>query len=39
MIANSKDGWDEMLPKGIAETIKKQKLFGYKPKAMAKKDN
>lgn len=39
MIANAKDGWDEMLPKGIAETIKKQKLFGFKPKAMAKKDN
>ena len=38
MIANGKEGWDEMLPKGIAEIIKKQKLFGYKPTAMAKND-
>jgi hypothetical protein len=38
MIANGEDGWDEMLPKGIAEIIKKQKLFGYKPKAMAEKN-
>ena len=29
MIVNSDDGWEQMLPKGIAETIKAKKLFGY----------
>jgi len=29
MIANGKNGWEEMLPKGIAEIIKDQRLFGY----------
>ncbi len=26
-ITNAEDGWEEMLPEGIAETIKKKKLF------------
>jgi len=34
MIAEGEEGWDEMLPKGIAQLIKKQKLFGYKPKEL-----
>jgi len=34
MIAKGTEGWEEMLPKGVAEIIKKDKLFGYdsKPK-------
>jgi hypothetical protein len=31
MIANGKSGWEEMLPKGIAELIKQHQLFGYDP--------
>ncbi len=29
MIATGKNGWEEMLPEGIAETIKNHRLFGY----------
>lgn len=29
MIMNGKEGWEEMLPEGIAETIKQKRLFGY----------
>ena len=29
MIVKGDDGWEQMLPKGIAETIKAKKLFGY----------
>lgn len=29
MIGNSKSGWEEMLPQGIAELIKRDHLFGY----------
>ena len=29
MISQGKPGWEPMLPKGVAEIIKKQKLFGY----------
>ncbi|NOR27804.1 MAG: TonB-dependent receptor [Lutibacter sp.] len=29
MISNGKQGWEEMLPKGIAAIIKKERLFGY----------
>jgi hypothetical protein len=36
MIANGKEGWEEMLPKGIAETIKDQRLFGYSRRRFAK---
>ena len=28
-IAKGEDGWEDMLPEGIAETIKEQRLFGY----------
>ena len=31
MISHGKSGWENMLPKGIAELIKKHKLFGYDP--------
>jgi hypothetical protein len=26
---NGEKGWEEMLPEGIAETIKQKRLFGY----------
>ncbi|MDP6921811.1 MAG: TonB-dependent receptor [Lutibacter sp.] len=29
MIAEGEEGWEEMLPSGIAETIKEGRLFGY----------
>jgi len=29
MIANGKHGWEEMLPTGIADIIKDERLFGY----------
>lgn len=29
MIADGEEGWQEMLPKGIAEIIRKQSLFGH----------
>ena len=29
MIAKGEEGWEEMLPLGIAETIKSERLFGY----------
>jgi len=29
MILNGEQGWEEMLPEGIAETIKQKRLFGY----------
>ncbi|WP_340073887.1 TonB-dependent receptor [Leptobacterium sp. I13] len=32
LLAEGKDGWEEMLPEGIAELIKKKGLFGYAPK-------
>jgi len=31
MISQGKIGWETMLPKGIAELIKKDRLFGYDP--------
>jgi hypothetical protein len=31
MISNGKPGWENMLPEGIAEIIKKDHLFGYDP--------
>lgn len=34
MISKGKPGWEEMLPKGIAEMIKKDNLFGYDPKKL-----
>ncbi len=32
MISKGKPGWEEMLPQGIANLIKKDNLFGYDPK-------
>ena len=29
MILNGENGWEEMLPKGIADIIKQKRLFGY----------
>ena len=29
MILNGEEGWEEMLPAGIADTIKQKRLFGY----------
>ena len=29
MIAKSEEGWEEMLPEGISELIKRRRLFGY----------
>ena len=37
MIANGEHGWEEMLPKGIAETIKDERLFGYSRRKFSKK--
>lgn len=34
MIGEGKPGWEKLLPEGIAEIIKKQKLFGYEPIVM-----
>jgi hypothetical protein len=31
MISNSKPGWESMLPSGVSEIIKNQKLFVYNP--------
>ena len=30
MIKKGEDGWQTMLPPGIAETIETKRLFGYK---------
>jgi hypothetical protein len=29
MIMDGEEGWEDMLPEGIAETIKQKRLFGY----------
>jgi hypothetical protein len=29
MIVKGEEGWEEMLPEGISETIKQKRLFGY----------
>jgi hypothetical protein len=39
MISNGKSGWEEMLPIGIAELIKKHCLFGYDPKKFIEKSH
>lgn len=33
-ITDGEEGWEELLPKGIAEVIKEQGLFDFKPKAL-----
>ena len=30
MIQNKEDGWEQLLPEGVAEIVKQQKLFGWK---------
>ena len=30
MIQNKEDGWEELLPEGVADIVKQQKLFGWK---------
>ena len=29
LIVNGEDGWEEMLPEGVAKIIKDKRLFGY----------
>jgi hypothetical protein len=36
MIANGENGWEEMLPSGIADTIIEERLFGYSRRKFAK---
>ncbi len=36
MIVKGEKGWEDMLPEGIAETIKEQRLFGYSKRRAAK---
>jgi hypothetical protein len=31
MISQGKEGWEEMLPKGVSEIIKEHRLFGFEP--------
>ena len=38
MISNGEHGWEEMLPSGIAETIKDERLFGYSRRKFLKND-
>ncbi|TVZ55293.1 hypothetical protein OD91_0539 [Lutibacter sp. Hel_I_33_5] len=33
MIQDNEEGWEEMLPEGISETIKQKRLFGYSRRA------
>jgi len=37
MIMNNEEGWEEMLPEGIAEIIKSDRLFGYTKRRSLKK--
>ncbi|MDD3004161.1 TonB-dependent receptor [Flavobacterium sp.] len=39
MISKGKPGWETMLPKGIAELIKKDHLFGYSQPKLVEKTN
>ena len=39
MINEGEDGWEEMLPEGIADFIKKEKLFGYSKHKFLKGNN
>jgi hypothetical protein len=36
MIANGEHGWEEMLPQGISDIIKEERLFGYSRRKFAK---
>jgi len=37
MISKGEEGWEDMLPPGIADTIKEHRLFGYSSRRFAKK--
>ena len=37
MIQNGEVGWEEMLPEGVSEIIKDQRLFGYSKRKFRKK--
>ncbi|MDG1994040.1 MAG: TonB-dependent receptor, partial [Polaribacter sp.] len=37
MITSNEEGWEEMLPDGISELIKKDRLFGYSKRKKLKK--
>jgi hypothetical protein len=37
MITDGEKGWEDMLPQGISEMIKKQRLFGYSSRRFNKK--
>ena len=37
MISKGEEGWEEMLPPGISDTIKEQRLFGYSSRRFVKK--
>lgn len=39
MISHGKPGWEGMLPRGIAETIKQHRLFGYDPNKVLEETN
>lgn len=39
MINENRSGWETMLPTGVAQIIKEQELFGYKPNALVEKSN
>ena len=36
MISQGKEGWEPMLPSGVAEIIKEHHLFGYEPSKFLK---
>ena len=36
MIANGEHGWEEMLPQGISDIIKEERLFGYSRRKFVK---
>jgi len=38
MINKGEDGWEDMLPSGIADIIKEQRLFGYSRRRFSKKN-
>ncbi|MUV02881.1 TonB-dependent receptor [Flavobacterium rakeshii] len=39
MISKGQSGWEDMLPPGVAEIIKKNQLFGYDPKKLVAEQN
>ena len=39
MISSNKEGWETMLPPGVAEIIKKKHLFGFNPNLQLKESN